>query len=58
MKNLMLCVLTILMFSACTENSNIGQYYGAKFPLELPEGYEEGKDVSFGYVTVPEIHGS
>ena len=58
MKNLMLCVLTILMFSACTENSNIGQYYGAKFPLELPEGSEEGKDVSFGYVTVPEIHGS
>ena len=57
MKNLIPVLLALLMFNACTANSNTGKYTTAKFPLELPEGSVEGKDVTFGYVTVPEFHG-
>jgi len=57
MKKLIPGFIVLMLLSACQENSKIGNYVEDKFPLELPEGSVEGKDVSFGYVTVPEFHG-
>ena len=57
MKAILLCLLTILQISACTVQNDIGTYTTAEFPLVLPEGTVDGKDVSFGYVNVPEFHG-
>ncbi len=57
MKNLLLRI-TILsfLFVSCKQNNDIGKFEDAQFPFELPEGMFDGKDVQFGYVTVPEFH--
>jgi len=56
MRNLIFCFVALVLLFACENNSNLGLYKNAEFPLELPESTVEGRDVSFGYVTVPEFH--
>jgi len=53
----------LLVAPACTSeetpevgSANLGVFEEAPCPIELPDGVEEGRDVSCGYVEVPEFH--
>ena len=57
MKPLLWITVGLFMSLGQNESSHTGFYKKAEFPFELPENTVAGKDVSFGYVTVPEFHG-
>ncbi len=58
MRKTFLLLIGIFAFSfiSCQSNFDIGKFEEAPFPFELPEGLVDGKEVNFGYVTVPEFY--